>query len=114
MHELSMMSALVEQVEALALKEQFEKVREIRLSVGTLSGVDPSCLEFCFSEASEDSVLNGAKLIIEPVEIELVCRACGETSYPEDPSQLICSKCQSNQIHIRKGREFKIKEIEVD
>jgi hydrogenase nickel incorporation protein HypA/HybF len=114
MHELSMMCALVEQVEDLAVKESFDRVYEIRVSVGALSGVEPSSLEFCFTEATQGSVLSGARLILQSVGVELSCLSCGELSNPSDPAALICTNCQSPNVKIYKGREFKVEEMEVE
>jgi hydrogenase nickel incorporation protein HypA/HybF len=114
MHELSMMCALVEQVEDIAVQQCFDRVYEIRLSVGELSGVEPASLEFCFSEATQGSVLSGAKLILQPVGVELSCLTCGEVSRPSDISELVCSHCQSFNVKVCKGREFKVEEMEVD
>jgi len=114
MHELSLMSALVEQVTELSIKERFDCVNEIRVSVGILSGVDPSCLDFCFSEVTQGSILSRAKLVIETVPMELNCENCGKISISEDPSRMACSWCESNCISIVNGREFKIIDLEVD
>ena len=116
MHELSLMSELVEQAEELAHKEKFDRVYEIRVAVGALSGVDPSCLEFCFPEAIQDSVLKGAKLVLEFIGIELECHACHSLShppYPDSALSLTCHKCQSGDVRVSKGREFTIAEMEV-
>jgi len=114
MHELSLISALVEQVEAVALKQSFKSVSNIRLAIGELSGVDPSCFEFCFSEGTRDSVLFGAKLTMEVVGAEMKCRSCGQVSHSKDRAWLACSQCQSNDIRIQKGREFKIIDMDVN
>ena len=65
MHEVSLVSALVDRVEEVAWQEGFERVLEIRLQVGALSGVEPSCLEFCFPEVTRNTVLMDSKLTIE-------------------------------------------------
>jgi len=114
MHELSMMSSIVAQVEELAVKEKFEHVYEIKLTIGAMSGIDPSCLEFCFEEATSSSILKGAKLSIHGVEVELCCQVCRQLSSPKNFAELVCSECQSNNVSITHGREFNIKEIEVD
>ena len=114
MHELSLMAAVVEQIEALSHKERFNHVSEIRLSVGILCGVDSACLEFCFSEATRRSVLDGAKLIIEIVPLELICKSCSKVSFTLNPAQLVCSFCGANHVSIGNGREFKIIDLEVE
>jgi hypothetical protein len=61
MHEVSLVSALVDQVEELARVQHFDRVLTIWLSVGALSGAEPSCIDFCFSEVTRSSVLEGAQ-----------------------------------------------------
>ena len=113
MHEVSLVAALVDQIEDVAQREGFERVLEIRMGVGALSGVDPSCLEFCFPEVTRDSVLEGAKLILEFVEIELYCKKCGQISCPEDPGAIFCMHCQVGDVVVNKGREFRVLDLEV-
>jgi len=68
MHEVSLVAALVDRIEAAAVRESFAKVLEIRLGVGEVSGVDGSCLEFCFPEVTRGTVLDGARLVLVPRE----------------------------------------------
>jgi len=113
MHEVSLLESLIEQVQEIGAREKFTKVLEIRLSVGALSGVDPSCLEFCYSEVISGSILDGARLVLERVGLELRCENCGEVSKPTDSSALFCEMCSSGQVRILRGREFKIVDLEV-
>jgi len=113
MHEVSLVSALVDQVEELARVQHFDRVLTVWLSVGALSGVEPSCIDFCFSEVARGSVLDGASLVFERVATELACRRCAAVSTPDDPSALFCSACQSTDVQIRSGRDFRIAELEV-
>jgi hydrogenase nickel incorporation protein HypA/HybF len=113
MHELSLVSALVDQVEELARVQHFDRVLTLWLSVGALSGAEPSCIEFCFPEATRSSVLEGARLVLQRVEVELACRGCAALSYPSDSSALFCGKCQSTDVQIRRGHDFCIAELEV-
>jgi hydrogenase nickel incorporation protein HypA/HybF len=108
------MAAVVDQVNEMSLEQSFNRVYEITLSVGVLSGVDISCLDFCFSEATQNTVLNGAKLNIESVDVALSCVNCGEVSRPNVSGLFRCSRCQSDNVSICKGREFNIIELEVE
>jgi len=65
MHEVSLVSALVDQVQEASRAQSFEKVLEIRLAIGDMSSIEPSCVEFCFSEVTRGSVLEGVELVIE-------------------------------------------------
>ncbi len=112
MHEVSLVAALVDQIDEIAQKEGFDRVLGIRIAVGALSGVEPSCLEFCYSEVTRNTVLEGSKLILEPVGIELQCKSCGRVSHPKDEA-IFCMDCQSGEVVVKKGREFQILDLEV-
>ena len=114
MHEVSLVAALVDQIQEVAHKESFDRVLEIRIAVGALSGVDPSCLEFCYPEVTRDTVLEGSKLILEWLGVELHCKKCGRESMPEDPSALFCHHCQSGEVVVSQGREFRVLDLEVE
>jgi hydrogenase nickel incorporation protein HypA/HybF len=62
MHEVSLVSALVDQVAELSRQQGFTRVVEIQLAIGTASGVEPACVEFCFEEVTKCTLLEGAKL----------------------------------------------------
>ena len=68
MHEVSLVSALVDQVEEASKTHAFGHVVKLRVAIGTLSGIEPSCVEFCFSEVAKGSVLENAELAIETIE----------------------------------------------
>jgi hydrogenase nickel incorporation protein HypA/HybF len=114
MHEVSLVTALVDQVEELARVQHFDRVLTIWLSVGVLSGVEPSCIAFCFSEVTRSSLLDGARLVMQRVDVELACRGCAELSCPSDPAALFCESCHSADVQVRKGQDFRIAELEVE
>lgn len=113
MHEVSLVASLVERIEEVARAEGFERVLELRVAVGALSGVEPACVEFCFAEVARGSRLEGARLQLERVEAEILCRGCGQVSRPDDPAVLLCPGCGSGDIRICKGRDFGIVDLEV-
>ncbi len=114
MHEVGLVSALIEQVEVLAMKHRFRQVETVRLGVGLLSGVNSESLEFCFPEVTRQTILQGSQLILEILPIEAFCNHCRAISNLPDPSQLLCPVCRSNDLVIRKGKDFLILDIEVN
>ena len=113
MHELSLLQALVEQVTELSHQEGFGRVVEIRLGVGSFSGVEPECLELCFAEAAGDTVLAGATLVWEQIPLELQCTACGQRCFPEPSAEFSCALCGSLATQLVRGRELSILELDV-
>lgn len=113
MHELSIATAIVQQVEDVVDKTLPTKVIAVTLSIGALSGVEPEALEGAFPLVTEGTILEGAKLVIERVEPRAKCRTCGTESIIEFPLP-ICSKCNGTEVDITAGREMLIKSIEVE
>jgi len=112
MHELSLATALVEQVQQICAAEKAEAVVAIRLRLGALSGVDRESFEFTFPLAAEGTSAAAAKLIFEPVAAEIACEGCGKTSKP-GRMFLTCGLCGSNRVKIIAGREFQIISVEL-
>lgn len=111
MHEASLLLSLIEEVEALALKEAFSRVTVLEIEVGPLSGVNPECLEFCFQECTRNTLLECAKLSILSTPIEAFCKECEKNFRPvfaEHIYELVCPECNLANVEIRSGREFRI------
>jgi len=53
MHELSIAQAMVRQVGEILKNEHGDKVLEIQVALGKMSGIDPGSLEFAFPFAAE-------------------------------------------------------------
>lgn len=114
MHELSLVAALVDQIEEVAKQQSFSRVLKIRLAVGGLSGVEPECLVFCFSEGVRGSVLEGAELTIETVNVRVQCQICKKESICESPELLVCSFCFSPRTWVKAGKDFRVIDLEVN
>ena len=65
MHELALMTTVVERVCATAKAEGARRVTDIRLVCGEMSGVVPDALEFCFDVCAAGTLAAGATLHIE-------------------------------------------------
>jgi hydrogenase nickel incorporation protein HypA/HybF len=112
MHELSIAQALVEQVEAVAAKEQASRVARVSIVVGALSGVDPEALRAAFPLVAEGTVAGGAELEIEQVAARVSCRVCGRESAAEG-FFMVCGACGSKDVELSAGRELNFKSVEL-
>ena len=65
MHELSVCTALMEQVERIAREHQAGRVERIVLQVGPLSGVEAPLLQRAWPLASIGTLAEDAELVIE-------------------------------------------------
>jgi hydrogenase nickel incorporation protein HypA/HybF len=112
MHELSLAQALVEQVEAIRLREKADAVAAVTVNIGALSGVDRESFEFAFPLAVEGTPIAGTTLYIEETPLTVTCSDCGRESRP-DVTNPHCAACGSARTRITAGRDFLIRAVEL-
>ena len=76
MHELSLAGNIVDIVESAALKDDFRRVRTLRLSAPALSGVETGALRFALEALAPRTVLDGAELLIDEPAAKAHCPDC--------------------------------------
>ena len=120
MHELSMMSGIVNAVEEEVKKRGATEVKEIKLEIGELTFLCTEQMQFAYEILSKDTILEEAKLDMEEKKAEVRCKDCdyvGKVEYMEDISchirfpMLFCPNCRSKNIEIISGKECTIKSI---
>jgi hydrogenase nickel incorporation protein HypA/HybF len=112
MHELSLATEIVKNVSELALKNEANKVIQLSLEFGVMSGVEKETFDFCFDIAAKNTILEGAKLSIKVVPLTVKCQKCSSLSSPEI-FYIVCGECQSNDVIILSGKELKILNMEI-
>ena len=112
MHELSIALSIVKIAEDETKKANAKKVTKIELEIGVLAGIEVDCLNFVWSSAVENTVLKTAEKIIYIVEGIGKCIDC-DTEFCMDNIYDCCPKCGSNFKGIIKGKEMKVKSLEV-
>lgn len=114
MHELSIVEALIEQVDReLHRAGQNGRVVELNLAVGRLSGVNSGSLRFAFELLSPGSVVEGAQMNITEPKAACRCRDCGHTE-PIEELLAQCPNCGSGNVVIEGGRELVLDSIELE
>ena len=90
-----------------------QKILEIRLKIGELSGVLPECIQEYFNIASRGTIAEGARLCVEKIPITIHCGSCGYDG--EIPKRKIhCPECGSSEIKLKSGREYYVDSLEVE
>jgi hydrogenase nickel incorporation protein HypA/HybF len=114
MHELSIVEALIEQVEReLAHAGQQGRAVRLELSVGRLSGVNPECLRFAFDLLGSETRVAGAEIIIREPKAVCRCRSCNARVEIEG-LVVHCPECDSADIAIEGGRDLMLQSIDVE
>ena len=69
MHELSIISSVVDSVTESLATYPGARVKEVRLRVGALAAVVEDSLQFCYGIATDGTALEGSKLVIQILPI---------------------------------------------
>jgi hydrogenase nickel incorporation protein HypA/HybF len=112
MHELSIAESIITSVLEEKLRQKLGEIRTIVVKIGSLSGVLPDALDFCFEAAISETPLSGCSLKIEEVPARGNCQACGSIFNSED-FVFACSECGSPDVSLISGFELDISHLEV-
>lgn len=102
----------------LALREaeaqHAEKVTAITVEVGETSGVLPEYLQKYYPEAVRGTIMEGSRLVTEPIPVEAVCSDCGTHYHPDRSNGYACPSCKSIRAKITGGRGVTLKAVEIE
>ncbi|HSN48555.1 MAG TPA: hydrogenase maturation nickel metallochaperone HypA [Flavobacterium sp.] len=110
MHELSIATSIIKTVEKEVEDNGGEKVLEICLEIGKLSGVEIQSLHFVWELSAKGTVLQDSKITIFEPEGRAKCAEC-ETEYALEKIYDSFPKCRSPFKNIVSGKELKIKKL---
>ncbi len=110
MHELGLTRNIVAIVGERA---QGQKVLRVRLEVGSLSGMLPESIRFCFDICSKGTALDGAMLEIVEIAGRGSCSSCGAEPVMAAPLGR-CPVCRAPSLRMVAGSELNIKEMETE
>ena len=115
MHELPITESILKIVLKYAEMNSARRVMVIHLQVGKLSDLEDDWIQRYFDYLSKGTLAEGAKLKIERTPIMVQCNACS-TSYEAEMARmgdLVCPACGEKGGTLLSGREYTIKEMEV-
>jgi hydrogenase nickel incorporation protein HypA/HybF len=112
MHELSLVESAIQIIEDAARAQQFKRVRVVWLEVGSLAGVEPDALRFCFDAVAEGGVAQGARLEIVDAPGSGVCADCGSV-HAVNSFIDACPVCGAYAVRVTGGTGMRVKELDV-
>jgi hydrogenase nickel incorporation protein HypA/HybF len=116
MHELPITESILKIVLKHAEMNSVRKVLAIHLEVGKLTDLEDDWIQRYFDYLSKGTLAERAKLKIERTPIMVQCNACS-TSYEAEMARigddLVCPACGEKGGTLLSGREYTIKEMEV-
>jgi hydrogenase nickel insertion protein HypA len=113
MHEYSIVQALLEQVETLAVEHRAQKVTKVIVKIGVMSGVEPHLLEIAFETFKEKSICDGAEFVLNIQPLTIMCRACHERNELE-AIHYCCPACASVDVEVVDGEDMFLMSLEME
>lgn len=111
MHELSIIKNILEILEGKAKENNLLSISVVHIKIGELRQLVPEFLQMAFETAANDTVAEGARLIIELVPIKMHCAACCQ-DFRVEAHEYVCPACASTELTLLSGKEIVIAEIE--
>lgn len=113
MHELSIVMGIIDIVDRETADKAGYTVSKIDLEIGSMAGIITEALDMAWDSAVKSTILKDAQRNIFWVEAEAQCTDCSnhfKISTLYDP----CPQCGSLYSEIIKGKELRIRELEIE
>jgi hydrogenase nickel incorporation protein HypA/HybF len=114
MHELSIVTGIVESVTETLAAYPGAQVKQVRLRVGRLAAVVEDALQFCYGIATEGTALEGSTLLVQLLPVVAYCSKCDRDVEIDNLQSFRCPRCGELVIDLRQGRELEIESIEIE
>ncbi|MBE5854385.1 MAG: hydrogenase maturation nickel metallochaperone HypA [Lachnospiraceae bacterium] len=111
MHELSIVKRFMNIALEEAEKRKIDRITALTLQVGEMTDVLPEYLHKYYDMCAEGTVLEGSKLIIEPVPMKVKCLSCGHEYNPMKTKDRVCDACGSGECKLLEGRDITVKAL---
>jgi len=112
MHELSIAMSIVD----MALEEAERRdvtIDAVHLELGPLSGVVADALLFSYEMACSGTPLEGSRLLIKEIAIEVFCPTCKAQKTLSSMQWFCCPECGTPTPNIIHGKELAITALEI-
>ncbi|HET9180653.1 MAG TPA: hydrogenase maturation nickel metallochaperone HypA [Candidatus Angelobacter sp.] len=113
MHELSIAMSIVDMAEEEA-RMRNAKIAAVHLRLGLLSGVVKDALLSCYGMACTGTPLEGSKLLIEEVPVEIFCAACQAPRVLSSMQWFCCPECGTPSAAVVHGKELEVSALEIE
>ncbi len=116
MHELPVMKSILDIVVKQARMHSVRKVRAIELEIGMLSDLEEEWMQRYFDYLSKGTVAWKAKLRIKWIPVAFQCQDCSKLFEAERKKlfEMACPACGQKELTLVSGREYRIKNMEVE
>jgi len=113
MHELSIASCIVEMAQEEAELRGKVHIQAVHLRLGLLSGVVKEALLSSYEMACETTLLEGSRLIIEEIPVEIYCPHCQRQRPVHSIQYFCCAECGTPSAEVIRGKELEVFALEI-
>ena len=114
MHELSIVEALIEQVQKEVQRfGHAGRVTRLELIIGRWSGVNVDSIRFAFEILAPGTLVETADVQIAQPKAVCSCRACGDETEIEE-LVVQCPACGSGEFTFKGGRDLLLESIDLE
>lgn len=113
MHEMALAEGVLQIVERAAAEAGSARVKEIRLEIGALAGVEVEALRFCMDAVLRQGPAEGAAVVFETLPGRGWCLRC-EDSVAIAALYDACPRCGSYQVQPTGGTEMRVMDLLVE
>ena len=113
MHEMSIAQSVLDIILQETRNHKLNRVISVALKVGDLSAVETESLRFCFELVSKGTLVEGARLDIERVQVTGSCQDCG-TDFTVEELVFSCPSCKGPRVQMLSGRELSVESFEAE
>ena len=117
MHEMSIVSSLLDIVREEMKKHGVSRLNLVRVRYGALTNIVPESMQFAFEALTKGSPHEGAKLELEEVPLIARCADCDKDFNPpsKDLLDAVCPFCGCTDGHIiMNGDELFLQHLEAE
>jgi hydrogenase nickel incorporation protein HypA/HybF len=109
-HEMAIAVELMDQLDALAEQHALTRIESVSVAAGALRGIVPEALDAAFAALKEGTRAAEAKLELEIIPVEALCRHCGERFAP-GANDFLCPRCERADVEIIAGDEIVLSSV---
>ena len=113
MHELAITEQILDIATRHGEQANAERVTDLYLVIGDLSSIIDESVQLCWDMINEGTICEGAQLHFERIPAKLKCRQCGTTYTLESGELSSCPECESVQVDVIQGKEFRLDSINI-
>ncbi len=113
MHEYSIVTSLLDLCEENAKKENAEKIIQVEVKIGVLSGVEPYLLESAFETFKEGTICENAEFVMNMQEVVLYCEDCKE-EFEVKEHEMKCPQCKGTKVNVVDGNDMYLMRLKME